>query len=111
MASLREVGAYLLYSLRGLTAREALEKKAVSSAEWKHLKQGSAGEYARLKESFTAKKFDADFITDLALEAQMRYVNFTTRHLGDLYMFRTCPYQKSRPCLFTRIYVKFRNFI
>jgi alpha-L-fucosidase len=80
---------YSLYSLRGLTAREALKAQSVSAAKWKQLKQGSAAEYARLKESFTAKRFDAGFITDLAIEAQMRYVNFTTRHLGDLYMFRT----------------------
>lgn len=37
-------------------------------------------EYAKLKEQFTADKFDADFITDLALEAGMKYINITTRH-------------------------------
>lgn len=37
-------------------------------------------EYAKLKDQFTAKKFDADFITDLALEAGMKYINITTRH-------------------------------
>lgn len=37
-------------------------------------------EYARLKDRFTAEKFDADFITDLALEAGMKYINITTRH-------------------------------
>jgi len=37
-------------------------------------------EYARLKEQFTASKFNADFITDLALEAGMKYINITTRH-------------------------------
>src|SRR5207237_1229202 len=60
-----------------------------STAAWKRFKQGSAEEYARLEKHFTAQKFDADFITDLAHAAQMGYVNFTTRHLGDLYMFRT----------------------
>jgi alpha-L-fucosidase len=77
---------YALHSLRKLTAADAKHK---SNAEWKNLKQGTAAEYAKLKERFTAEKFDADFITDLALAAEMRYVNFTTRHLGDLYMFRT----------------------
>lgn len=80
---------YSLHTLRGITANESKEKKSNSSAEWKKLKQGSAEEYARLEKNFTAKKFDADFITDLALAAQMGYVNFTTRHLGDMYMFRT----------------------
>lgn len=37
-------------------------------------------EYAKLKDKFTADKFDADFITDLALEAGMKYINLTTRH-------------------------------
>jgi alpha-L-fucosidase len=37
-------------------------------------------EYAKLKDLFTAKKFDADFITDLALESGMKYINITTRH-------------------------------
>jgi alpha-L-fucosidase len=37
-------------------------------------------EYAKFKEQFTANKFDADFITDLAMEAGMKYINITTRH-------------------------------
>lgn len=37
-------------------------------------------EYDKLKDQFTAEKFDADFITDLALEAEMKYINITTRH-------------------------------
>ncbi|MCX6309254.1 MAG: alpha-L-fucosidase [Bacteroidia bacterium] len=37
-------------------------------------------EYATLKDQFRAKKFDADFITDLALDAGMKYINLTTRH-------------------------------
>lgn len=37
-------------------------------------------EYAKLKDLFTADKFDADFITDLALESGMKYINITTRH-------------------------------
>ena len=80
---------YALESLRGLTAREALAKKAVPGDEWKKLKGGAHVDYARLRDRFTAAKFDADFITDLALGAEMRYINFTTRHRGDLYMFRT----------------------
>jgi alpha-L-fucosidase len=80
---------YALASLRGLTAELAAKAKGESGAEWKKLKQGTPAEFEKLKEKFTAEKFDADFITDLALAAEMRYVNFTTLHLGDLYMFRT----------------------
>jgi alpha-L-fucosidase len=80
---------YALESLRGLSAREVLKAKAAPKGEWQEIKQGAGVDYARLKDRFTAAKFDADFITDLALEAGMHYVNFTTRHRGDLYMFRT----------------------
>jgi alpha-L-fucosidase len=80
---------YSLYSLRGVTAKDSLDTKGKSNAEWKKFKQGTPELYARLYTSFTAKKFDADFITDLALAAGMGYVNFTTRHLGDMFMFRT----------------------
>ena len=80
---------YALASLRGLTAEQSVKAKGEGNAEWKKLKQGTPEEYAKLKERFTAEKFDADAITDLALAAEMRYVTFTTRHLGDLYLFRT----------------------
>ena len=80
---------YALESMRGLKASEVLETKAVDKDKYKKSKNGSVEEYARLKDRFTAEKFDADFITDLVLAAEMHYVNFTTRHRGDLYMFRT----------------------
>ena len=37
-------------------------------------------EYEKLFDSFNPKNFDADFITDLALEAEMKYINITTCH-------------------------------
>ncbi|MFM8765574.1 MAG: alpha-L-fucosidase [Spartobacteria bacterium] len=37
-------------------------------------------EYEKLRDSFRAEKFDADFITDLACEAEMKYVNLVTCH-------------------------------
>lgn len=46
-------------------------------------------EYERLKDQFTAKRFDADFITDLALEAEMKYVNITTMHHDGFCLFAT----------------------
>lgn len=46
-------------------------------------------EYARLKDRFTAEKFDADHITDVALAAEMKYVNITTRHHDSFCLFRT----------------------
>ncbi|MHC4074929.1 MAG: alpha-L-fucosidase [Planctomycetota bacterium] len=46
-------------------------------------------EYAKLKDQFTAEKFDADFITDLALDSQMKYINITTRHHDSFCLFDT----------------------
>ena len=37
-------------------------------------------EFEQLADRFTCEDFDADFITDLALEAGCKYVNITTRH-------------------------------
>lgn len=37
-------------------------------------------EYEKLKKQFTAKDFDADFISDLVLEAGMKYLNLVVKH-------------------------------
>jgi alpha-L-fucosidase len=42
-----------------------------------------------LMKRFRAEHFDANAICDLAIVAEMRYVNFTTKHLGRLAMYRT----------------------
>ena len=53
----------------------------LGDGEWVQLHQKiPVAEYAKLKDKFTAEKFDADFITDLALEGEMKYINITTRH-------------------------------
>jgi len=44
-------------------------------------------EYEKLKDRFRAEKFDADFITDLALEAGMKYINITARHHESFCLF------------------------
>jgi len=46
-------------------------------------------EYVKLKDTFTAARFDADHITDLALAAGMKYVNITSRHHDSFCLFRT----------------------
>jgi alpha-L-fucosidase len=50
-------------------------------------------EYTKLADElvarFTAENFDADKICDLAVRANMKYVTFTTCHLGRLAMYRT----------------------
>lgn len=44
-------------------------------------------EYEKLATRFTAEKFDADFITDMALDAGMKYINLTTRHHDSFCLF------------------------
>jgi len=46
-------------------------------------------EYEKLINDFTAENFDAEFITDLAIEAEMKYVNITTRHHDSFCLFNT----------------------
>jgi len=46
-------------------------------------------EYAKLKNLFTAENFDADFITDLAIEAGMKYVTITSKHHDGFCLFDT----------------------
>ena len=44
-------------------------------------------EYEKLTERFNPEKFDADFITDLALEAGMKYINLTSKHHDGFCLF------------------------
>jgi alpha-L-fucosidase len=73
-------GMFIHYGLYSLEGRH----------EWLQLREKiPVADYAKLKERFTAAKFDADAITDLALAAQMRYINLTTRHHDSFCLFRT----------------------
>jgi len=58
--------------------------------EWVLLRERiPVSEYEKLANDFTAEKFDADAITDFAVEAGMRYVNLTTRHHDSFCLFDT----------------------
>ena len=73
-------GLFMHYGLYSLLGRH----------EWVQFRETiPVAEYAKLKDRFTAEKFDADLITDLALAAQMRYVNLTTRHHDSFCLFAT----------------------
>ncbi len=73
-------GLFMHYGLYSLLER----------GEWVMLVEKiPVAEYVKLKDRFTAEKFDADFITDLALEAEMKYVNLTARHHDSFCLFRT----------------------
>jgi len=61
----------------------------ITRSRFKELTAKTPEAWRALSKRFTAENFDADFITDLALQAEMGYVNFTTAHKGGLYMFDT----------------------
>jgi alpha-L-fucosidase len=73
-------GLFLHYGLYSLLGRH----------EWVQYRERiPVSEYAKLKDRFRADRFDADFITDLACEARMKYVNITTRHHESFCLFET----------------------
>jgi len=57
-------------------------------------------EYERLAETFDPKAFDADFITDLALDTGMRYINLTACHHEGFCLWdsATEPFNSKRTC-------------
>ena len=53
----------------------------LGAGEWAQLRQRiPVAEYKKLRNSFSPTNFDADHVTDLALEAEMRYVNIVSCH-------------------------------
>lgn len=71
-------GLFMHYGLYSLLGRH----------EWVQYKENiPVAEYAKLAKKFTAEKFDADFITDMALGAEMKYINITTRHHDSFCLF------------------------
>ena len=82
-------GLFLHYGLYSRIARH----------EWvMHRECIPVAEYERLAQSFDPSGFDADFITDLACEAGMRYVNLTSCHHEGFCLWdsRTEPFNSMR---------------
>ena len=73
-------GLFLHYGLYSLLERH----------EWVQYREKiPVAEYAKLKEQFTAARFDADAIADLAVAGGMKYVNLGTRHHEGFCLFET----------------------
>jgi alpha-L-fucosidase len=73
-------GLFLHYGLYSLEGRH----------EWLQLREKiPVATYARLKDRFTAEKFDAGAIAAMAADAGMRYINITTRHHDSFCLFKT----------------------
>lgn len=62
----------------------------LEKGEWVQLRDTiPVAEYAKLKDQFNADKFDADFITDMALKAGMKYITITSKHHDGFALFET----------------------
>ncbi|MCD6354619.1 MAG: alpha-L-fucosidase [Prolixibacteraceae bacterium] len=62
----------------------------LAKGEWVQLHDTiPVAKYAKLKDTFTADKFDAGFITDLALKAGMKYITITSKHHEGFCLFKT----------------------
>ena len=73
-------GLFIHYGLYSLLGRH----------EWIQFREKiPVREYEKLRDRFTAENFDANFITNLALDAEMKYINITTRHHDSFCLFDT----------------------
>jgi alpha-L-fucosidase len=80
-------GLFIHYGLYSLLEGHWQGKHA-RPAEWVQFRGNiRVKEYEKLANRFTAEKFDADFITDMALDAGMKYINLTTRHHDSFCLF------------------------
>jgi alpha-L-fucosidase len=60
----------------------------VAKNDWLQLREKlSVKKYEKIARQFRAEKFDADFITDMVLDAEMKYVTLTTRHHDSFCLF------------------------
>ena len=73
-------GLFMHYGLYSILGR----------GEWVMFQEAiPVAEYEQLVDQFHPDRFDADFITDLALEAGMKYITVTTRHHDSFCLFDT----------------------
>ena len=83
-------GMFIHYGLYSIPAGIWKGKTVPRIAEWiQYRARIPVKEYAKLKDQFTAVKFDTDYITDLAISAKMKYINITTRHHDSFCLFNT----------------------
>lgn len=62
----------------------------LGKGEWVQLRDTiPLDEYAKLKDTFTASGFDADFIVQLAKKAGMKYITITSKHHDGFCLFKT----------------------
>ena len=73
-------GLFMHYGLYSIWGRGA----------WvQYMEKIPVADYVQLKNEFTAKDFDADYITDLAVNSGMKYVNITAKHHDGFCLFKS----------------------
>ncbi len=81
-------GLFLHYGLYSILGEESNQDENIM--EWVQLNRKiPVAEYSKLKDRFTAKKFDAEFIARFAKKSGMKYINLTTRHHDSFCLFKT----------------------
>ena len=82
-----DFGLFMHYGLYSLL-KGHYKGKHSKPAEWVLFRTDiTLSEYEKLTGEFTAEKFDANCITDIALSAGMKYINITTRHHDSFCLF------------------------
>ena len=76
-------GLFVHYALASLCTEGKAEYVRITE------EKGYEAANKELFDKFDARKFNAEDICDLAIAAKMKYVNFTTQHLGRMYMYDT----------------------
>ncbi len=62
----------------------------LEKGEWVQLRDTiPVKEYAKLKDQFTANNFNADEITEIAINARMKYITITSKHHDGFCLFET----------------------
>lgn len=62
----------------------------LEKGEWVQLRDTiPVAQYAKLKDTFSADKFDAERITNLAIQAGMKYITITSKHHDGFCLFET----------------------
>lgn len=75
-----QYGLFMHYGVYSLLGR----------GEWvMYHEQIPVSDYEKLKSQFVAEAFDADYITDMAIKAEMKYITITARHHDSFCLFRT----------------------
>lgn len=83
-------GLFMHYGLYSIPAGIYNGKKYTHVSEWlQYWAKIHVKKYAEFAKDFTAENFDADAIADIAVAAEMKYINITSRHHDSFCLWNT----------------------